>query len=32
MICDDHEFTDDWNMTRRFCQGVYGGDLGVRVA
>ena len=32
MICDDHEFTDDWNMTRRFCQGIYGGDLGVRVA
>ena len=31
MICDDHEVTDDWNMTRRFCQDVYGDPLGVRV-
>jgi hypothetical protein len=31
MICDDHEVTDDWNMTRRFCDGVYGNDLGIRV-
>jgi hypothetical protein len=31
MICDDHEITDDWNMTREFCKGVYGHDLGMRV-
>src|SRR5664280_237014 len=31
MICDDHEVTDDWNMTRRFCRDVYGGQLGMRV-
>ncbi|HET6844342.1 MAG TPA: hypothetical protein VFK06_22065 [Candidatus Angelobacter sp.] len=31
MICDDHEVTDDWNMTRGFCEGVYGSPLGVRV-
>src|SRR5262249_55394177 len=24
MICDDHEVTDDWNMTLDFCRGVYG--------
>ena len=31
MMCDDHEVTDDWNMTRRFCEGVYGTSLGRRV-
>jgi hypothetical protein len=31
MICDDHEVTDDWNMTRNFCAGVYGSALGRRV-
>ena len=31
MICDDHEVTDDWNMTRDFCKGVYGHDIGVRI-
>jgi hypothetical protein len=31
MICDDHEVTDDWNMTRRFCARVYGTALGRRV-
>jgi hypothetical protein len=31
MICDDHEVTDDWNMTRKFCEGVYGDPLGLRV-
>jgi hypothetical protein len=31
MICDDHEVTDDWNMTQKFCQGVYGKALGQRV-
>jgi hypothetical protein len=31
MICDDHEITDDWNMTREFCDNVYGNDLGMRV-
>ena len=31
MICDDHEITDDWNMTRNFCAGVYGSPLGRRV-
>jgi hypothetical protein len=31
MIFDDHEVTDDWNMTRQFCDGVYGADLGRRV-
>jgi hypothetical protein len=31
MICDDHEITDDWNMTRDFCEKVYGTSLGVRV-
>jgi hypothetical protein len=23
MICDDHDVTDDWNMTIRFCNAVY---------
>jgi hypothetical protein len=31
MICDDHEVTDDWNMTREFCEDVYGDPLGRRV-
>jgi hypothetical protein len=31
MICDDHEVTDDWNMTREFCEDVYGNPLGLRV-
>jgi hypothetical protein len=31
MILDDHEVTDDWNMTRDFCKGVYGSPLGLRV-
>lgn len=31
MICDDHEITDDWNMTRRFCDKVYGSALGRRI-
>lgn len=34
MICDDHEVTDDWNMTRGFCEGVYSttNQIGLRVA
>jgi hypothetical protein len=31
MIFDDHEVTDDWNSTRRFCSQVYGTSLGLRV-
>ncbi|MCU1265910.1 MAG: uncharacterized protein JWM21_2228 [Acidobacteria bacterium] len=31
MIFDDHEVTDDWNMTRDFCKGIYGNALGLRV-
>jgi hypothetical protein len=31
MIFDDHEVTDDWNMTREFCNGVYGTELGLRI-
>jgi hypothetical protein len=31
MIFDDHEVTDDWNMTREFCRKVYGSELGLRV-
>jgi hypothetical protein len=31
MIFDDHEVTDDWNATRRFCSQVYGTPLGLRV-
>jgi hypothetical protein len=31
MICDDHEVTDDWNMTLDFCKRVYGNPLGRRV-
>jgi hypothetical protein len=28
---DDHEVTDDWNMTRSFCDNVYDNPLGTRV-
>ena len=31
MILDDHEVTDDFNMTRRFVDQVYADDLGLRV-
>ena len=31
MIFDDHEITDDWNMTRDFCDNVYGSDRGFRI-
>lgn len=31
MICDDHEVTDDWNMTLRFCSQVYGTPVGMRI-
>lgn len=31
MVFDDHEVTDDWNMTRNFCADVYGNDLGKRI-
>ena len=31
MILDDHEVTDDFNMTRNFVNAVYADDLGVRV-
>ena len=31
MIFDDHEITDDWNMTRLICQTMYSSDLGLRV-
>jgi hypothetical protein len=31
MIFDDHEITDDWNMTRKFCKSVYGSEFGRRV-
>ena len=31
MIFDDHEVTDDWNMTRGFCSDAYGSKLGLRV-
>ena len=32
MMCDDHEVTDDWNMTRDTCKALYGNPLGLRVA
>lgn len=32
MICDDHEVTDDWNMTRDTCRSLYGHPLGLRVS
>jgi hypothetical protein len=31
MIFDDHEVTDDWNMTLGFCKDVYGNPLGRRI-
>ena len=31
MILDDHEVTDDFNMTRHFVEKVYDDDLGVRL-
>lgn len=31
MIFDDHEITDDWNMTREFCDNVYGSERGFRI-
>jgi len=31
MIFDDHEVTDDWNMTRNFCRDLYGRPLGLRI-
>ena len=31
MICDDHEITDDWNMTLGFCRKVYRSALGKRI-
>lgn len=31
MIFDDHEVTDDWNMTRNFCRNVYGKPMGQQV-
>ena len=31
MICDDHEITDDWNMTLSFCRAVYNNQLARRV-
>ena len=31
MIFDDHEITDDWNMTLGFCKSVYSSPLGRRV-
>lgn len=32
MMFDDHEITDDWNTTRRWCRNFYGNDLGLRIA
>jgi hypothetical protein len=31
MILDDHEVTDDFNMTRHFVDNVYADDLRVRI-
>jgi hypothetical protein len=31
MIFDDHEVTDDWNMTRAIAQGVYSSAFGRRI-
>lgn len=31
MILDDHEITDDLHLSRQFCEGVYGSELGRRV-
>ena len=32
MIFDDHDVTDDWNMTRDICLSLYGTPLGVQMA
>lgn len=32
MIFDDHEVTDDWNMTRDHCNKMYAGGLGQDIA
>ena len=31
MLLDDHEITDDWNMTQEFCEDVYGNPTGTRI-
>ena len=31
MIFDDHEVTDDWNMTYNWCEGVFSNKLGRRI-
>ena len=31
MIFDDHEITDDWNMTHEFTEDVYSNSLGLRI-
>jgi hypothetical protein len=31
MIFDDHEITDDWNMTKPWCTNVYSNSLGRRI-
>ena len=31
MICDDHEVTDDWNMTLQCCAQLYGTPVGMRI-
>lgn len=31
MILDDHEITDDWNLTHNWCQTVYGNNQGRRI-
>ena len=31
MIFDDHEVTDDWNMTLNMCKDIYGDPLGIRI-
>jgi hypothetical protein len=31
MILDDHEVTDDWNMTRNICRKIYGTPSGLRI-
>ena len=31
MIFDDHEITDDWYLTKRWCENVLGSELGRRV-
>ncbi len=31
MMFDDHDVTDDWNLTKGFCEWVYGNPLGQRL-